>query len=150
MAVVYLVFNEGYAATAGESWTRPELAHEGVRLARMLAELAPDEPEVLGLQALVELQASRLPARLDSDGDPVLLEAQDRALWDQLLVRRGLAALARAEALAATGTPVGRYFLQASIAAQHARAARAEDVDWRRIAALYDALAAPRPARSSR
>jgi RNA polymerase sigma factor (sigma-70 family) len=145
MAVVYLVFNEGYAATAGESWVRPELAHEGVRLARMLAELTPGEPEVVGLQALVELQASRLPARLDQHGQPVLLEAQDRTLWDQHLVRRGLAALARAEELAATGIPVGRYFLQASIAAQHARAARAEEVDWRRIAVLYDALAGAAP-----
>jgi RNA polymerase sigma factor (sigma-70 family) len=141
MAVVYLVFNEGYAATAGDSWTRPELAHEGVRLARMLAELAPAEPEVHGLQALVELQASRLPARLDADGQPVLLEDQDRALWDRELVRRGLAALARAEAIAATGTPVGRYLLQASIAAQHTR----EPTDWRRIAALYDALAVAAP-----
>jgi RNA polymerase sigma factor (sigma-70 family) len=145
MAVVYLVFNEGYAATAGDSWARPELAHEGVRLARMLADLAPGEPEVLGLQALVELQASRLPARVDAAGQPVLLEAQDRALWDQLLIRRGLGALSRAQQLAAGGTPVGRYFLQASIAAQHARAARAEDVDWRRIAALYDALAVAAP-----
>jgi RNA polymerase sigma factor (sigma-70 family) len=145
MAVVYLVFNEGYAATAGDSWARPELAHEGVRLARMLADLAPGEPEVLGLQALVELQASRLPARVDAAGQPVLLETQDRALWDQLLIRRGLGALSRAQQLAAGGTPVGRYFLQASIAAQHARAARAEDVDWRRIAALYDALAVAAP-----
>lgn len=145
LAVVYLVFNEGYSATAGDSWTRPELAHEGVRLARMLADLAPDEPEVLGLQALVELQASRLPARLDADGQPVLLDDQDRGLWDELLIRRGLAALGRAEAIAAAGTPVGRYFLQASIAAEHARAARAEDVGWRRIAALYDALAVAAP-----
>ncbi|QIG44866.1 sigma-70 family RNA polymerase sigma factor [Nocardioides anomalus] len=141
MAVVYLVFNEGYAATSGDSWTRPELAHEGVRLARMLAELAPAEPEVHGLQALVELQASRLPARLDPDGRPVLLEDQDRTLWDRALIGRGLAALARAEAIAAGGTPVGRYFLQASIAAQHTR----EPTDWRRIAALYDALAVAAP-----
>jgi RNA polymerase sigma factor (sigma-70 family) len=145
MAVIYLVFNEGYAATTGDTWTRPVLAREGIRLARMVAELTPDEPEVLGLQALVGLQASRLPARLDADGAPVLLEDQDRSRWDQLLVRRGLDALARAEALAARGTPIGRYFLQASIAAEHARAAGAEDVDWRRIAALYDALATAAP-----
>jgi RNA polymerase sigma factor (sigma-70 family) len=145
MAVIYLVFNEGYTATAGEDWMRPDLANEAIRLARMLAALAPDEPEVLGLQALVEIQGSRMPARLDEDGAPVLLEAQDRNLWDQLLIRRGLAALERAEQLAARGTPVGRYFLQASIAAQHARAVRAEDTDWRRIAELYDILARAAP-----
>jgi RNA polymerase sigma factor (sigma-70 family) len=145
MAVIYLVFNEGYAATAGEDWMRPHLAEEGMRLARMLAALAPDEPEVLGLQALLEIQGSRMRARLDAQGEPVLLEAQDRARWDPLLVRRGLAALARAEELAARGAPVGTYFLQASIAAQHARARRAEDTDWRRIAALYDVLARAAP-----
>ena len=144
MAVIYLVFNEGYAATAGEDWMRPDLAHEAIRLARMLTGLAPEEPEVLGLQALLELQASRIPARLD-DGAPVLLEAQDRGRWDELLIRRGLAALRRAEELAARGTPVGRYFLQAAIAAQHARAARAEDTDWPRIAGLYDVLAQAAP-----
>ena len=145
MAVIYLIFNEGYTATAGEEWMRPDLANEAIRLARMLAALAPDEPEVLGLQALLEIQGSRMPARLDEDGAPVLLEAQDRSLWDQLLIRRGLAALEKAEQLAARGTPVGRYFLQASIAAQHARAVRAEDTDWRRIAELYDVLARAAP-----
>ena len=147
MAVIYLIFNEGYAATAGEKWMRPDLANEAIRLARMLAALAPDEPEVLGLQALLEIQGSRMAARLDEDGAPVLLEAQDRNLWDQLLIRRGLGALERAEELAVRGTPVGRYFLQASIAAEHARAVRAEDTDWHRIAELYDVLsrAAPGP-----
>ena len=145
MAVIYLIFNEGYTATAGADWMRPDLAHEAIRLARMLADLAPDEPEVLGLQALLELQGSRIPARLGEDGAPVLLEAQDRTRWDQLLIRRGLAALQGAEQLAANGTPVGKYFLQASIAAQHARAERAEDTDWRRIAALYDVLAEAAP-----
>ena len=145
MAVIYLIFNEGYTATAGADWMRPDLAHEAIRLARMLADLAPDEPEVLGLQALLELQGSRIPARLGEDGAPVLLEAQDRTRWDQLLIRRGLAALQGAEQLAANGTPVGKYFLQASIAAQHARAERAEDTHWRRIAALYDVLAEAAP-----
>jgi RNA polymerase sigma factor (sigma-70 family) len=147
MAVIYLIFNEGYTATAGEEWIRPDLANEAIRLARMLAALAPREPEVLGLQALLEIQGSRMPARLDEDGTPILLEAQDRNLWDQLLIRRGTSALEKAERLAAAGTPVGRYFLQASIAAQHARAARVEDTDWRRIAQLYDVLgrAAPGP-----
>ncbi|SEC98965.1 RNA polymerase sigma factor, sigma-70 family [Nocardioides exalbidus] len=145
MAVIYLVFNEGYTATAGDDWMRPDLADEATRLARMLAVLTPDEPEVLGLQALLELQGSRTAARLDADGVPVLLEAQDRTLWDRLRIRRGLSVLARAEEIAATGTPVGTYFLQASIAAVHARAARAEDTDWRRIARLYDVLAQAAP-----
>jgi RNA polymerase sigma factor (sigma-70 family) len=145
MAVIYLIFNEGYTATAGEEWMRLDLANEAIRLARMLAALAPDEPEVLALQALLEIQGSRMAARLDEDGAPVLLEAQDRNLWDQLLIRRGLTALEKAEELAARGTPVGRYFLQALIAAQHARAVRAEETDWRRIAALYDALSRTAP-----
>ena len=145
MAVVYLIFNEGYTATAGEDWMRPDLAAEATRLARMLAALAPDEPEVLGLQALLELQGSRSAARLDGDGSPVLLEDQDRTRWDRLTIRRGLAALRRAESLATAGAPVGRYFLQAAIAAEHARAERAQDTDWRRIAALYDVLAQAAP-----
>ncbi len=145
MAVIYLIFNEGYAATAGEEWMRPDLANEAIRLARMLAALAPDEPEVLSLHALLEIQGSRMPARLDEEGAPVLLEAQDRRRWDQLRIRRGLAALEGAERLAARGTPVGRYFLQASIAAQHARAERAEDTDWHRIAELYDVLSRAMP-----
>jgi RNA polymerase sigma factor (sigma-70 family) len=145
MAVIYLIFNEGYSATAGDDWMRPDLANEAIRLARMLAALAPDEPEVVGLQALLEIQGSRMPARLDEHGEPVLLDAQDRARWDRLLIRRGLSALQQAELLAARGKPVGRYFLQASIASQHARAKRAEDTDWRRIATLYDVLAAAAP-----
>ena len=138
MAVVYLIFNEGYSATAGPDWMRPDLCQEALRLARMLAGLAPDEPEVHGLQALLELQASRMHARTTSSGKPVLLEDQDRRRWDQLLIRRGLAALDRAEALDA---PVGPYVLQAALAACHARARRAEDTDWLRIAGLYDLLA---------
>ena len=145
MAVIYLIFNEGYSATAGDDWMRPDLAHEAMRLARMLVTVAPEEPEVLGLQALLELQGSRLAARLDDQGEPVLLEAQDRTRWDAMLVHRGLAALGRAEAIAATGVPVGKYFLQASIAAEHARAVRPEDTRWRRIAALYDVLAQAAP-----
>lgn len=145
MAVIYLIFNEGYSATAGDDWMRPDLANEAMRLARMLSTLTPEEPEVLGLQALLELQGSRMTARLDDEGEPVLLEAQDRDRWDQLLIRRGLAALQRAEQLAARGKPIGTYVLQASIAAQHARARRAEDTDWRRIAELYDVLAEAAP-----
>ncbi len=145
MAVIYLVFNEGYSATTGQDWMRPDLANEAMRLARMLSALAPDEPEAHGLQALLEIQGSRMRARLDERGEPVLLESHDRARWDQLLIRRGLAALNRAEVLAARGRPVGRYYLQAAIASQHARAARAQDTDWRRIAALYDVLARAAP-----
>jgi RNA polymerase sigma factor (sigma-70 family) len=145
MAVVYLVFTEGYVATAGDDWTRPDLAQEGIRLARLLAGIAPEEPEVHGLQALLELQGSRLPARTDADGAPVLLDDQDRTRWDALLVRRGLAALRRAEEIAARGVPIGRYYLQAAIAAEHARAATAAATDWPRIARLYDVLAAAAP-----
>ena len=137
MAVVYLVFNEGYAATSGDSWMRTDLCLEALRLARMLAALAPSDAEVHGLQALLELQASRFHARMSPSGEPVLLEDQDRARWDHLLIRRGLAALARAES---SGQPVGVYTVQAAIAACHARARRASDTDWTRIAALYDLL----------
>jgi RNA polymerase sigma factor (sigma-70 family) len=144
LEVVYLVFNEGYTATAGEDWMRPALCDEALRLGRMLAGLAPQEPEVHGLVALMELQASRAAARQDADGRPVLLPAQDRARWDRLLIRRGLAALDRAQAL---GGSAGRYALQAAIAACHARAPSADDTDWRRICELYEQLArvAPSP-----
>lgn len=145
MAVVYLVFTEGYVATAGDDWTRPDLVAEAIRLARLLAGQAPDEPEVHGLQALLELQGSRLPARTDAQGAPVLLDDQDRSRWDELLVRRGLAALRRAEEIAARGVPVGRYYLQAAIAAEHAKAATAAATDWPRIARLYDVLADAAP-----
>jgi RNA polymerase sigma factor (sigma-70 family) len=137
MSVIYLIFNEGYSATAGDDWMRPELCLEALRLARLLAGLAPREPEVHGLEALLEIQASRTRARTDVGGRPVLLEDQDRSTWDWLLIRRGFAALDRAEAL---GRPVGPYVLQAAIAACHARARRAEDTDWARIAGLYDVL----------
>jgi predicted RNA polymerase sigma factor len=145
MAVVYLIFNEGYTATAGDDWMRPELTNEAIRLARMLAEMTPDEPEVHGLQALLELQASRSAARIDAEGRAVLLDDQDRSLWDELLIRRGLAALERAERLAARGKPVGRYYLQAAIASQHARATTPDQTDWRAIASLYDVLAEAAP-----
>ncbi|MCW5649879.1 MAG: RNA polymerase sigma factor [Ramlibacter sp.] len=148
LEVVYLIFNEGYTATVGDDWMRPTLADEAIRLGRMLAELAPDAAEVHGLLALMELQASRTPARLDAQGRPVLLMAQDRSRWDALLIRRGLAALARADELArALGQPLGPYALQAGIAACHARARTGEETDWPRIAAQYDALAqvAPSP-----
>ena len=137
MSVIYLIFNEGYSATTGDDWMRPELCLEALRLARMLAALVPGEPEVHGLQALLEIQASRTRARTAQDGQPVLLEVQDRRLWDQLLIRRGFAALDRAEALR---KPVGPYVLQAAIAACHARARRTEETDWIAIARLYDAL----------
>jgi len=142
--VVYLLFNEGHTATSGADWTRPDLAHEALRLGRILAELMPDEPETLGLLALMELQASRLPARTDAAGDPILLADQDRSRWDRLLIRRGLAAFARAEDLAPTPGP---YQLQAAIAACHATALAAPETDWVRIAALYAALmqASPSP-----
>ncbi|MGZ4206568.1 MAG: RNA polymerase sigma factor [Actinomycetota bacterium] len=144
LEVIYLIFNEGYSATAGDDWVRPSLCEDALRLGRILAELAPAEPEVHGLIALMEVQASRLHARTGPHGEPILLLDQDRARWDQLLIRRGLAALARAEAL---GGALGPYALQAAIAACHARARTAEETDWERIAALYDALAeiAPSP-----
>ncbi|TWI66582.1 RNA polymerase ECF family sigma subunit [Pseudoduganella lurida] len=144
LQVIYLVYNEGYAASAGADWMRPALSDEALRLGRILAELLPREPEVHGLVALMEIQSSRFRARLDADGAPVLLLDQDRSRWDQLLIRRGLAALDRAGQLGAT---LGPYGLQAAIAACHARAHRAADTDWQRIAALYDGLAqlAPSP-----
>lgn len=146
LEVVYLVYNEGYTATAGEDWMRPALVDEALRLGRMLAELAQAEPEVQGLLALMELQASRIAARTDATGRPVLLLDQDRTQWDHLLISRGLAALARAEALSAQqGQALGPYALQAAIAACHARAALAADTDWQRIATLYDALAQAAP-----
>ncbi|MCW2525738.1 MAG: polymerase subunit sigma-24, partial [Pseudonocardiales bacterium] len=134
MAVIYLIFNEGYSATAGGDWMRLDLANEAMRLARMLAVLEPDEPEVLGLQALLEIQGSRMRARIDEHDQPVLLEAQDRSEWDQLLIHRGMTALQQAELLAARVKQVGKYFLLASIASQHAHAKRAEDTNWRRFA----------------
>ncbi|HZJ54550.1 MAG TPA: RNA polymerase sigma factor [Myxococcaceae bacterium] len=137
LEVVYLVFNEGYAATRGDSWIRHELCDDALRLGRILAELVRGEAEVHGLVALMEIQASRLRARVGPGGEPIRLFDQDRSRWDQLLVRRGLAALARAEALA---RPLGPYTIQAAIAACHARARTAEETDWKRIVALYDAL----------
>ncbi len=137
LQVIYLVFNEGYAATAGEDWVRPSLCEDALRLGRILAELAPEEPEVHGLVALMEIQSSRSRARVGKDGAPILLKYQDRGRWDYLLVRRGLAALGRAERL---GGASGPYALQAAIAACHARARTPEETDWIRIAALYAAL----------
>jgi RNA polymerase sigma-70 factor (ECF subfamily) len=148
LEVIYLVFNEGHVATAGASWIRPELCDDALRIARVLAGLAPDEPEVHGLAALLELSASRLAARVDRDGVPVLLADQDRARWDHLLVRRGLASLARADELvAARAATAGPYHLQAAIAGHHARATTADATAWPRIAALYTVLArrAPSP-----
>jgi len=142
LGVIYLVFNEGYSATAGEDWTRPALCEDALRLGRILAELAPHEPEVHGLVALMEIQASRLRARTGPSGEPILLLDQDRGKWDRLLIRRGLAALARAEEL---GGAQGPYALQAAIVACHARARSAEETDWERIVALYDALAELNP-----
>ena len=142
LEVIYLIFNEGYAATAGEDWIRPALCEEALRLGRILAELAPREPEVHGLVALMEIQASRLGARTAPDGAPILLLDQNRARWDQLLIRRGLAALARAEQL---GEERGPYVLQAAIAACHARARNAGMTDWSRIAQLYGELAERMP-----
>jgi RNA polymerase sigma-70 factor, ECF subfamily len=137
LAVLYLIFNEGYSATTGEDWVRPALCEDALRLGRILAGLAPKEPEVHGLIALMEIQASRLGARVGPGGEPVLLLDQNRMRWDHLLIRRGLAALGRAEALS---TARGPYTLQAAIAACHARAARAEETDWKRIVILYDEL----------
>ncbi len=144
LVVIYLVFNEGYSATAGEDWVRPALCEDALRLGRILAELVPQEPEVHGLLALMEIQASRSRARVDAAGEPILLFDQNRAEWDQLLIRRGLAALAHAEGLG--GTP-GPYLLQAEIAACHARARTAEETDWPRVVSLYESLSrvAPSP-----
>src|SRR5207237_9909335 len=137
LEVIYLIFNEGYAATAGEDWMRPALCEKALRLGRILAELVPTEPEVHGLVALMEIQASRAGARLGPSGEPVLLLDQNRGRWDQLLVRRGLAALARAEKL---NGALGPYALQAAIAACHAKAHTPVETDWVRIAALYSTL----------
>jgi predicted RNA polymerase sigma factor len=138
LGVIYLVFNEGYSATAGEDWTRPALCEDALRLGRILAELAPQEPEVHGLVSLMEIQASRLRARTGPSGEPILLLDQDRGKWDRVLITRGLAALSRAEQL---GGARGPYALQAAIVACHARARTADETDWERIVALYDALA---------
>jgi RNA polymerase sigma factor (sigma-70 family) len=142
LEVIYLIYNEGYSATAGDDWMRPDLCHEALRLGRVLTQLAPDEPEVHGLVALMEIQSSRIGARTGPSGEPVLLLDQDRARWDRLLINRGLAALGRAEALGGTRGP---YVLQASIAACHARAFRPEETDWARITSLYTALAEVSP-----
>jgi len=137
LEVVYLIFNEGYAATRGDEWIRTDLCDDALRVGRILAELVPGAAEVHGLVALMELQASRTRARRGPDGEPILLLDQDRSRWDQLLIRRGLSALGRAESLA---RPLGPYTLQAAIAACHARARTADETDWHRIVALYDAL----------
>jgi RNA polymerase sigma factor (sigma-70 family) len=138
LEVIYLIFNEGYSATAGDAWLRPALCEDALRLGRILAELVPNEPEVLGLVALMEIQASRARARVGPTGEPILLLDQNRAQWDQLLIHRGLKALERVLAM---GGVLGPYGLQAEIAGCHARARMAEDTDWTRITALYDALA---------
>ena len=138
LEVIYLIFNEGYLATAGENWTRPALCEDALRLGRILAELVPNEPEVHGLVSLMEIQASRSAARVGRSGEPILLLDQNRGQWDQLLIHRGLAALERAEQLGGT---TGTYAMQAAIAACHARARTAAETDWKRIAALYDSLA---------
>jgi predicted RNA polymerase sigma factor len=140
LEVIYLIFNEGYAATAGDNWIRPELCEDALRLGRILAALVPNESEVHGLVALMEIQASRLRARVGPAGEMILLLDQNRARWDQLLIRRGFAALERANA-AALNSALGPYAMQAAIAACHARARKPEETDWTRIAALYDALA---------
>ncbi len=142
LEVIYLIFNEGYSATAGDDWMRPGLCEDALRLGRILAGLAPNEPEVHGLVALMEIQASRTAARVGPNGEPILLLEQNRARWDQLLIRRGLAALARAEELGGAG---GTYALQAAIAACHARARTADETDWARIAVLYYALVQREP-----
>ena len=142
LGVIYLIFNEGYAATTGEDWIRPQLCDEALRLGRILAGLSPEEPEVHGLVALMEIQASRFAARVGAQGEPILLSDQDRSRWDQILIRRGFAALESAERL---GGADGYYALQAAIAACHARAAAAQDTDWARIANLYARLAALAP-----
>jgi predicted RNA polymerase sigma factor len=142
LEVIYLIFNEGYSATAGDDWMRPALCYEALRLGRILAGLAPDEPEVLGLVALMEIQSSRLAARTGPDGEPVLLLDQDRTRWDRLLIRRGLAALDRAAELGGTRGP---YVLQAGIAAGHARGFRPEETDWVQITQLYGVLAEVMP-----
>jgi predicted RNA polymerase sigma factor len=142
LQVIYLVFNEGYSATAGDDWIRPELCEDALRLGRILAGLTPDEPEVHGLVALMAIQASRMRARVDAQGNPVLLLDQNRSQWDRTLIQHGLGALAHAERL--TDDP-GPYQLQAAIAACHARAGRGEDTDWPRIVALYDQLLALNP-----
>ena len=147
LEVIYLIFNEGYAATAGQDWLRPALCEEALRLGRILAELAPQEPEIHGLVALMEIQASRARARVGPSGEPILLLDQNRALWDQLLIHRGLAALERAEKLTRDrhGARAGSYALQAAIAACHARARTPEETDWPRIVALYRELAQVTP-----
>lgn len=142
LEVIYLMFNEGYSASSGVSWIRPLLCSEALRLGRILAEIAPDEPEVHGLVALMEIQSSRFRARVGRSGEPILLLDQNRALWDHLLIRRGLAAIQRAERL---GQAFGSYLIQASIAACHARARTASETDWIRISALYDALSQVSP-----